>query len=239
MNRLSTLLMAAQLAFTAIACSPNNGDETPLPQLDINKEYTATTISTGRIYMGIRGRWLSWDTDSAKIKPLLSRISEEGKNPGFLAQNASLPAAGGQKLSFSTADSLAYLQEGGEEKPYHFGVPTGYSLLMLRSTDTLQTFENQQPAAIDKITYLKPSYYNKTELTDEAFDYEVRTLPERYFTIASMELQAPGINYFLKTKDGVEVYASVNNYLNDQGIVLQSLSEGDTLILQVFRTDYK
>lgn len=235
MNRLSTLLTAALLAFTILACE-QNVDETPLPQLDINKAYTATTISTGRIFMGIKGRWLSWDTDSARIKPLLTRITVKGKDPGFLPQNTSLPAIGGEKLTF---DSLAYLLENGEKKPYQFGVPAGYSLLMLRSTDTLRTFENQQPAAVDKITYLKPAYYNQIPLTDEAFEFEVRTLPERYFTIATAELRAPGIHYYLKTRDDVEVSASVNNYLNDQGAILQSLSEGDTLVLQAFRTDYR
>lgn len=237
MNRLSTLLIAALLAFTTLACE-QDVDETPLPQLDINKAYTATTISTGSIFMGISGRWLSWATDSARIKPLLARITEEGKNPGFLPQNTSLPAAGG-RLSFSTADSLAYLLENGEEKAYRFGVPAGYSLLMLRSTDTLQTFQNQQPAPLDRITYLKPAYYNQIPLTDQAFEFEVRTLPERYFTIATPELRAPGIHYYLKTRDDVEFSASINNYLNDKDAILQSLSEGDTLVLQAYRTDYR
>ncbi|WP_225000026.1 hypothetical protein [Cesiribacter sp. SM1] len=228
MNVLRPLLMAALLAAVSVSCLKS--DE-PEPNIEPKNTYSATTINTDYIYIGVKGGWFGWARDSAKIKPMLERITAEGKNPGFKKQNTSLTAQP-QTLSFD--NGIATMMPGMDANRYSYQLTDNGGVLLLRGLDTLTvpTESSTRSEILTKMVVKQPAY-NKIEAAPAEADYEyqIRSLPEQYATVGFGELQFPMINYYLKTSNGVETYGRVNNYLNQ--LIHQQLATGDTLMIQL------
>jgi hypothetical protein len=234
MNVLRPLLMAAFLAAVSVSCLKG---EDPLPTVEPKNTYAASTISTDFIYIGVKGGWFGWARDSAKIKPMLQRITAEGKNPGFRKQNTSLPAQP-QTLFFD--NGVATLTPGMDATRYNYQLTDNGGVLLLRGVDTLKIPTNTN-TTLDVITRMgvkKPLYYKiESAPADADYEYQIKTLPEQYATVGVGELQFPMINYYLKTNDGKEVQGRMNNYLNQ--LIHQQLATGDTLMIQLEGHNFK
>ena len=243
MNRrlqsLRALLSAAAIAALAVSCNLNDDEPQPLPQVDISEQYKAVKLHSDGIHMGVKGKWIQWLQDSATIKSYVNRVIAEENSPGFLPTRKSTNVTQTEVLSF--ANGIANLQVNGQNTTYNYKTVENTTLLWLRQRDTLTYYENDKPLAVSKLGLISPVYYKKVVSSDSAgFKYKVRTVPERYFAILTGELQEPGIVYHIKTKDGVEDYGIIHNYLHDnQSTILQSLEVGDTLLIQLYRKDYE
>ncbi|EMR04329.1 hypothetical protein [Cesiribacter andamanensis] len=237
MYSIRLFLFAALLAVLATSCQKN--DPVPQgPQVDLSKQYSAAELHSEAIHIGVRGKWHIWSQDSVLIKNYMSRRIQEENNPGFLPPRKSQSLGGAaQRLSFE--NQLALLMENGQTTTYSFEIPNGYTVLWLRQQDTLTYYENERPAVVSKLGYFTPVYYQKTPAPENPdYKYQIRTVPERYFTIETGELQAPGILYHLRKWDEVEDFGEVHNYLGYQPDILQGLEVGDTLLIQLYRKDF-
>ncbi|AHM61469.1 hypothetical protein D770_16075 [Flammeovirgaceae bacterium 311] len=229
--------MAALLAASTAACLDRDRDIVVEPPLDFEKTYSATTINTDYIYMGVRDRWYGWRADSARIKPFLNRIVAEGKDPGFLDQQASITASP-QTLSFN--DDRAYLSPPMQAGEYTYSLVQNNDILRLRGLDTLviPTDRETRPTTFARLGLVIPQYSKTVAAPADAdHEYEIHTVPEQYASILSDEMQFPGIIYYVKTSDGWESFGQMNNYLNEN--IIQSMPAGDTIIVQLIGSNFK
>jgi hypothetical protein len=222
----------------ATSCMNDTIPEVPeLPTVDTSKEYAAMNVYSGNIYMATN-RGVA--TDSAVVRAFVARLkANEAEYPFRKIQADGAPAVQ-QRLSFS-GDSVL-LQRGAKEADayiYTVAHMLEHSLLWMADKDTTYMAKRRPEAIINRLGFYNPANYEATDLdpAQEEFDVTVTKNPEYYAAIGKDELQFPGITYYLKTKEGWVGSGDINNFLNQT--FYSALSEGDTILIQGFRTDFK
>jgi hypothetical protein len=237
MNLLQSLLGIALLAALASSCRSDEPAPYVPPQLELNKPYYSTKIISEGLHLGIRDKWIIWEQDSVLIKAYMNRVLGEENNPGFLPASKTLQISQTQQVVF-TSEGATYT-ENGQQTSYAYQPVYQSGLVWMQQRDTLSYYENEKHAVIDRLGYFKPVYHTKELATDnEDYKYKVRTVAERYFSMLTNGLWAPGMHYHIKTYENAEEWGHIQNYLGDQGAILRSIPLGDTLLIQLYRMDY-
>lgn len=237
MNHLRNLFILTLLFMGGTACT-NNEIVVPEPlTVDTQREYVATNVYSGKIYMGTNRGWVS---DSAVVRAFIDRLKASGKPYPFRRlQTDGAPEV--QQRLFFDGDSAFLVQNSDSTKYTHQVVQTvnNSSILWLVATqDSIYEAKKRPEAIINRLGLYAPESYTTAPLdpvTPEA-DIRVTTKPEQYFVLSENQLQAPGITYYLKTSnDTISGYK--NNFLSET--FFTELLVGDTVLIQGYRVDFK
>lgn len=239
MSYLRTLYIGGVLSLGAFSCMNTPEPEVPeLPTVDTSKEYTAANIYAGNIYMATSRGWVS---DSAAVRAFIDRLKASEDEYPFRRIKADVAPAVSQKLSFSGETALLSTAGKAPKEFTHEVVPTMNNSVfwLIAKEDSVYQTKERLEAIFMALKYYKPVTYTTTKLepATEAADIQVTTRPEQYASINGGELQFPGINFYVKTKDDLRSSGQITNYLNE--VFHRSLVAGDTVLIQGYRTDFK